>query len=141
MQRHAHALTSTSRGACPLAADILLLDEPTNHLDVPAVVWLENYLLDYDATLVVVSHDRRFLNAVSTDVIHLHNKKLEYYKGDYDTFETVRAERRKQQERATESNDMRRAHIQVRNANIVLVLPTPSTVPSAKLPQSVYYLL
>jgi ATP-binding cassette subfamily F protein 1 len=66
-----HSLSSSS-----LAADILLLDEPTNHLDVPAVVWLENYLLDYPATLIVVSHDRRFLNTVSTDIIHLNNKKL-----------------------------------------------------------------
>ena len=101
--------------ACALFVqpDILLLDEPTNHLDVPAVVWLENYLLDYGNTLVVVSHDRRFLNTVATDVIHLHDKKLTYYKGNYDTFEQTRAERQKQHERAIESNELKRKHVQV----------------------------
>ena len=54
---------------------------PADHLDVPAVVWLEDYLNAYGKTLIVVSHDRRFLNSVVTDIIHLHNKTLEYYKG------------------------------------------------------------
>ena len=68
--------------ACALFVqpDVLLLDEPTNHLDVPSCLWLENYLLDYPATAVIVSHDRRFLNNVVTDVIHLDQRKLTYYK-------------------------------------------------------------
>lgn len=68
--------------ACALFVqpDVLLLDEPTNHLDVPSCLWLENYLLDYPATAVIVSHDRRFLNNVVTDVIHLDQRKLSYYR-------------------------------------------------------------
>jgi ATP-binding cassette subfamily F protein 3 len=72
--------------------DVLLLDEPTNHLDFPAVKWLEDYLREYKNTLVIVSHDRTFLNYVITDVIYLHQKRLNYYKGDYITFEKVRGE-------------------------------------------------
>jgi ATP-binding cassette, subfamily F, member 3 len=100
--------------ACALFVqpDILLLDEPTNHLDVPSCMWLENYLLDYPNTCMIVSHDRRFLNTVVTDVIHLSNKKLDYYKGDYDTFERTRAERSKHQARAAEAQEARRAHVQ-----------------------------
>jgi ATP-binding cassette subfamily F protein 3 len=75
-------------------------------------MWLEEYMTAYPCTCVVVSHDRRFLNAVVTDVIYLTNKKLEYYKGDYDTFERTRTERSKMQARAGEAQDARRAHIQ-----------------------------
>ena len=68
--------------ACALFVqpDMLLLDEPTNHLDVPSCLWLENYLLEYPATCLIVSHDRRFLNNVCTDIIHLDQRKLTYYK-------------------------------------------------------------
>jgi ATP-binding cassette subfamily F protein 3 len=68
--------------ACALFVqpDMLLLDEPTNHLDVPSCLWLENYLLEYPATVVIVSHDRRFLNNVVTDIVHLDQRKLTYYK-------------------------------------------------------------
>ena len=59
----------------------LLLDEPTNHLDLPAVIWLTEYLKTWKNTLVVVSHQRDFLNAVVTDILHLHQKKLTHYKG------------------------------------------------------------
>jgi len=72
--------------------DILLLDEPTNHLDFPTVLWLEKYLQGYEKTLLLVSHDRKFLNNVITDVIHFAYKTLTYYKGDYETFERVRGE-------------------------------------------------
>ncbi|MES1922443.1 hypothetical protein MHBO_003958, partial [Bonamia ostreae] len=84
--------------ACALFAepDLLLLDEPTNHLDFPAVEWLKNYLNEYKKTLVIVSHVRKFLNDVCTDIIHIEDRKLKYYKGDYDTFERVRKEQRKQ---------------------------------------------
>lgn len=84
--------------ACALFVepDVLLLDEPTNHLDFPAVEWLTEYLLGYTKTLVVVSHDRKFLNDICSDIIHIEDQKLKYYKGDYDTFERVREEQRKQ---------------------------------------------
>ena len=65
---------------------LLLLDEPTNHLDLNAVIWLEDYLQKYKHTVLVVSHDADFLSAICTDIVHLDNTKLQYYKGDYDTF-------------------------------------------------------
>ncbi|XP_024537100.1 ABC transporter F family member 3 [Selaginella moellendorffii] len=92
--------------------DLLLLDEPTNHLDLHAVLWLETYLLKWPKTLIVVSHARNFLNAVVTDILHLHGQKLVTYKGDYDTFERTRAERLSNQQKAHESNERTRAHIQ-----------------------------
>lgn len=64
--------------------DILLLDEPTNHLDLDAVLWLEDYISNSSNTVVVVSHDRSFLNNVTTDTIHFFEKELNYYKGNYD---------------------------------------------------------
>lgn len=67
--------------------DILLLDEPTNHLDFPAVLWLEEYLCKYEKTLIIVSHDRSFLNNVITDTVHYYQKQLNYYRGNYDVFE------------------------------------------------------
>eukprot|EP01129_Flabellula_baltica_P017553 TRINITY_DN975_c0_g1_i1.p1 TRINITY_DN975_c0_g1~~TRINITY_DN975_c0_g1_i1.p1 ORF type:complete len:629 (+),score=181.30 TRINITY_DN975_c0_g1_i1:61-1947(+) len=78
-----------------LTPDLLLLDEPTNHLDLDACIWLEEYLKQWPTTLLVVSHDREFLNWVVTDVIYLTNKKLDYYKGDYDAFNTLKVQRRK----------------------------------------------
>jgi len=65
--------------------DLMLLDEPTNHLDFPTVLWLQNYLQNYDKTVIVVSHDRAFLNAVCNWTIHLAQMKLTYYRGNYDT--------------------------------------------------------
>ncbi|KAJ8904580.1 hypothetical protein NDN08_001098 [Rhodosorus marinus] len=76
---------------------VLLLDEPTNHLDLRAVLWLEEYLLRWKKTLVVVSHDRDFLNTVSTDIIHLHEKKLWQYKGNFDSFEKMFEQKRREQ--------------------------------------------
>ncbi|GJP45713.1 hypothetical protein CLOM_g5061 [Closterium sp. NIES-68] len=92
--------------------DLLLLDEPTNHLDLHAVLWLEDHLLTWPKTLVVVSHAREFLNTVVTDIVHLHNQKLTTYKGNYDTFEKTRNERIRNQNKAAEANDAKRAHIQ-----------------------------
>lgn len=66
---------------CP---DVLLLDEPTNHLDLDAVMWLEDYICDCDFTVVIVSHDRTFLNSVCNKMVHFFNKKLNYYDGNYD---------------------------------------------------------
>lgn len=71
------------------APDLLALDEPTNHLDFSSVLWLQDYLKTYTKTLVVVSHDRTFLDNVVTDVILFQNRKLTYYKGDYTNFVKV----------------------------------------------------
>lgn len=62
--------------------DLLMLDEPTNHLDLEAVIWLEHYLQTYPHTVIVVSHDRGFLNEVCTDTIEFKNKKLNYWRGE-----------------------------------------------------------
>jgi len=72
---------------------VLLLDEPTNHLDLEACVWLEEYLKNYNRILVVISHSQDFLNGVCTNIIHLQNKKLTYYTGNFDTYVTARQER------------------------------------------------
>ena len=79
--------------------DILLLDEPTNHLDLLSVLWLEDYLQSYSKTLIMVSHDRDFLNNVATDIIHLYNKRIIRYKGNYDAFEKQLAEHLKTQQK------------------------------------------
>lgn len=72
--------------------DVLMLDEPTNHLDLEAVIWLQNYLLQYPHTILLVSHDRTFLNEVCTDVILFKDLKLTYYRGNFDNYEKTRAE-------------------------------------------------
>ncbi|KAL6986452.1 ATP-binding cassette sub- F member 3 [Sarracenia purpurea var. burkii] len=92
--------------------DILLLDEPTNHLDLHAVLWLESYLVRWPKTFIVVSHAREFLNTVVTDILHLQGQKLTAYKGDYDTFERTRGEQLKNQQKAFESNERVKAHMQ-----------------------------
>ncbi|XWS52604.1 hypothetical protein CRYUN_Cryun11dG0085300 [Craigia yunnanensis] len=75
---------------------LLLLDEPTNHLDLRAVLWLEEYLYRWKKTLVVVSHDRDFLNTVCTEIIHLHDLKLQFYRGNFDDFESGYEQRHKE---------------------------------------------
>src|SRR5262245_14861461 len=75
---------------CP--SDLLLLDEPTNHLDLDAIIWLEDWLRRYPGTLLVVSHDRDFLDGVVNVVVHIDNKKLRRYSGNYSAFETQRAQ-------------------------------------------------
>eukprot|EP00850_Spirogloea_muscicola_P001578 SM000006S19343 [mRNA] locus=s6:192048:197015:+ [translate_table: standard] len=92
--------------------DLLLLDEPTNHLDLHAVLWLEDYLVRWPKTLIVVSHAREFLNAVATDILYLRDQKITTYKGDYDTFEKTRNERLRNQAKAKEANERTRAHMQ-----------------------------
>jgi len=91
---------------------LLLLDEPTNHLDLHAVLWLQEYLLTWRNTLVVVSHARHFLNAVCTDILHLHSKKIVAYRGNYDTFEKTSSERLRNAKAAAESTEARRKHMQ-----------------------------
>lgn len=84
---------------------LLLLDEPTNHLDLRAVLWLEEYLCRWKKTLVVVSHDRDFLNTVCTDIIHLHDQNLHFYRGSFDAFETGYEQRRKEMNKKFEIYD------------------------------------
>ncbi|CAF1307259.1 unnamed protein product, partial [Didymodactylos carnosus] len=93
--------------------DLLLLDEPTNMLDLKAIVWLENYLQTWKSTLLVVSHDRTFLNTVATDIVHLNSQKIDSYKGNYDTFLNARIDRQKNQQREYEAQKEYRQHIQV----------------------------
>ncbi|XP_020861254.1 ATP-binding cassette sub-family F member 3 isoform X2 [Phascolarctos cinereus] len=93
--------------------DLLLLDEPTNMLDVRAILWLENYLQTWPSTILVVSHDRNFLNAVATDIIHLHSQRLDSYRGDFETFVKSKQERLKSQQREYEAQQQYRQHIQV----------------------------
>ncbi|KAI9090078.1 P-loop containing nucleoside triphosphate hydrolase protein [Phlyctochytrium arcticum] len=92
--------------------DLLLADEVTNYLDFPAVVWLERYFQKWQATLLVVSHDRSFLDAVSTDILHLHDGVLDYYKGNFSIFVGTKAERRKNQIREYEAQLAYRQHLQ-----------------------------
>ncbi|RZT93609.1 ABC-F family ATP-binding cassette domain-containing protein [Rivibacter subsaxonicus] len=80
---------------CP--SDLLLLDEPTNHLDLDALVWLEAWLQRYEGTMLVISHDREFLDAITKVTVHLDDAQLTRYGGNYTTFETMRAERMSQQ--------------------------------------------
>lgn len=87
---------------------LLLLDEPTNHLDLRAVLWLEEYLCRWKKTLVVVSHDRDFLNTVCTEIIHLHDLKLHFYRGNFDDFETGYEQRRKEVNKKFEKYDKQR---------------------------------
>lgn len=93
--------------------DLLLLDEPTNMLDVRAILWLENYLQTWQSTILVVSHDRNFLNAVVTDIIHLHSQRLDSYRGDYENFIKTKEDRLKNQQREYEAQLQYRQHIQV----------------------------
>ena len=80
---------------CP--ADLLLLDEPTNHLDLDALVWLEAWLQRFQGTIVMISHDREFLDAITDVTVHLDDGTLTRYGGNYSTFEEMRAERMSQQ--------------------------------------------
>uniref|UniRef100_A0A8C9XW14 ATP binding cassette subfamily F member 3 n=1 Tax=Sander lucioperca TaxID=283035 RepID=A0A8C9XW14_SANLU len=93
--------------------DLLLLDEPTNMLDVRAILWLETYLQTWQSTILVVSHDRNFLNAVVTDIVHLHSQRLDSYRGDYENFIKTKEDRLKNQQREYEAQLQYRQHIQV----------------------------
>lgn len=92
--------------------DLLLLDEPTNMLDMRAVYWLENHLQEFQSTIVIVSHDRKFLNAISTDIVHLHSERLDQYKGNYDTYEKSMREKLTLQQREFEAQQQLRSHVQ-----------------------------
>lgn len=93
-------------------AELMLLDEPTNHLDVDAIFWLENWLKQYDGTLLLISHDRDFLDSVTTDIVHIEHKKLNTYRGSYSLFERQRAEQLAQQQSEYEKAQTMRQHLQ-----------------------------
>lgn len=95
---------------CP--SDLLLLDEPTNHLDLDATIWLEQFLRYYPGTLILISHDRDFLDSVVSHVVHLSNKKTELYKGNYSDFERTRSERLAQQQSSYEKQQQRIGEIE-----------------------------
>src|SRR6185437_7051719 len=98
--------------ALMMPSDLLLLDEPTNHLDLDAVLWLEQWLLRYQGTLLLISHDREFLDGVCTHTLHLHEGKAKLYTGDYTSFERQRAEQLHQQQAAHEKEQAEREHLQ-----------------------------
>jgi len=95
---------------CP--ADLLLLDEPTNHLDLDALVWLESWLQRFDGTIVMISHDREFLDAITGVTVHLDEGTLTRYGGNYSTFEEMRAERMSQQAAAHSRQQEKVAQLQ-----------------------------
>lgn len=93
--------------------DLLLLDEPSNMLDVPSITFLSDYLQTYPSTVLVVSHDRAFLDEVATDIIHQHSERLDYYKGaNFTSFYATKEERRKTAKREYENQMAQRAHLQ-----------------------------
>ncbi|KHS88867.1 ABC transporter ATP-binding protein [Pectobacterium brasiliense] len=93
-------------------SDLLLLDEPTNHLDLDAVIWLEKWLKNYTGTLVLISHDRDFLDPVVTKILHIEQQSLNEYTGNYSSFERQRATRLAQQQSLYEHQQERVAHLQ-----------------------------
>ncbi len=95
---------------CP--SDLLLLDEPTNHLDLDAIIWLEEWLKSYPGTLLLISHDRDFLDEVVDHVAHVDQRKITLYRGGYSAFERARAERLAQQQQAYEKQQAQRAHME-----------------------------
>ncbi|XP_053668474.1 ATP-binding cassette sub-family F member 1 [Anopheles marshallii] len=99
---------------------LLLLDEPTNHLDLNAVIWLDNYLQGWKKTLLIVSHDQSFLDNVCNEIIHLDNKKLYYYKGNYTMFKKMYVQKRKEMIKEYEKQERRlkdmKAHGQSKKA-------------------------
>jgi ATP-binding cassette subfamily F protein 3 len=120
-EQQQHAVSTFSGGwrvrlnlarALMTPSDLLLLDEPTNHLDLDAVLWLEQWLLKYPGTLLLISHDREFLDNVSTHTLHLAGGGAKLYVGDYTAFERQRAEQLRQQQIAHEKEQAERAHLQ-----------------------------
>ncbi|NDZ11277.1 ABC transporter [Variovorax sp. WS11] len=95
---------------CP--SDLLLLDEPTNHLDLDALVWLESWLQKYAGTMIVISHDREFLDAVTDVTLHIVHEQLTRYGGNYSAFETLRAQQLELQQSAFAKQQDKIAHLQ-----------------------------
>lgn len=93
-------------------ADLLLLDEPTNHLDLDAVLWLESYLKNYDGAILLISHDRLFLDNVIEKVLHIENQKVNTYTGNYSSFETQYYEQQRLQQKAFEKQQAKIVHLE-----------------------------
>ena len=93
-------------------SDVLLLDEPTNHLDLDAVIWLQDWLCKYPGTLLLISHDRDFLDTITDHIVHIEQNKAEIYTGNYSAFEKMRAEKLSQQQAAYQKQQREMAHIQ-----------------------------
>jgi ATP-binding cassette subfamily F protein 3 len=108
--RLAHAPATGPRADVPV--DLLLLDEPTNHLDLDALVWLEAWLKRYEGTMVVISHDREFLDAITNVTLHIDAAKLTRYGGNYSKFEDMRAEQMELQQNAFSKQQDKIAHLQ-----------------------------
>ncbi|KAB7615826.1 ABC-F family ATP-binding cassette domain-containing protein [Amylibacter sp. SFDW26] len=92
--------------------EILMLDEPTNYLDLEGTIWLENYLAKYPHTVLVISHDRTLLNKSVNSILHLHDKKLTLYQGNYDTFDSVRRAKLAEQASMAKKQEAARDHLQ-----------------------------
>ena len=95
---------------CP--SELLLLDEPTNHLDLDAILWLEDWLKQYAGTMLVISHDRDFLDSVTTVIAHIDQRKLKRYAGNYSSFERQRAAQLTLLQSQVEKQQRQRAHLQ-----------------------------
>ena len=95
-----------------MPSDLLLLDEPTNHLDLDALLWLEQWLTRYPGTLLLISHDRDFLDAVCDHIVHMHHQTLELYRGNYSLFERTRAEKLALQRAEAAKQQARREEIE-----------------------------
>ncbi|MBS3668150.1 ATP-binding cassette domain-containing protein [Vreelandella boliviensis] len=95
-----------------MPSDLLLLDEPTNHLDLDALLWLEQWLTRYPGTLLLISHDRDFLDAVCDHIVHMHHQTLELYRGNYSQFERTRAEKLALQQAEAAKQQARREEIE-----------------------------
>ncbi|MRV76501.1 ATP-binding cassette domain-containing protein [Duganella sp. FT92W] len=95
---------------CP--SDLLLLDEPTNHLDLDAIIWLEDWLKRYTGTLIIISHDRDFLDAIVNVIVHIDERRLKRYSGNYSAFERQRAAQLVLQASSIEKQQRQRAHLQ-----------------------------
>ena len=111
-------IVSWSSSSLPLLAPwyphvifFVISDEPTNHLDLEAVLWLEAHLQNYRHTIITVSHDRGFLNEICTDTIEFKDKKLTYYRGNYDNFVKLKKEKLKNQMRQYEAYKTKRDHM------------------------------
>lgn len=98
--------------------DLLMLDEPSNMLDLNAIAWLEDYLQTWPGTLLVVSHDRAFLDNVAQDIIHQHSQRLDYYKGNFSQFYATKTERSKNLKKEYESQLQYRQHLQVTSQSV-----------------------
>lgn len=93
-------------------SDLMLLDEPTNHLDLDAIIWLEDWLKRYSGTLIIISHDRDFLDGIVNVILHIDDKKLKRYNGNYSAFEKQRAEQMTLMQNTIDKQMRKRAHLE-----------------------------